>query len=113
MASDDYNVGRGKPPTAKQYPKGFSGNPSGRPPRRRKAIWEIIDHYMMQKREVIENGMVCKRTHFELILRQIDRQSLKKPTKRLERIEAKYEAFARSMPIRRKKRKKGKNAKKA
>lgn len=106
MANDDYDVGRGKPPSSKKYTKGCSGNPSGRPPRPRKAIWEIIDHHLMQKREVLENGTIRKRTHFELILRQIENQSLTKPSKRLERIENKYEAIARSMPIRRKRRKK-------
>jgi hypothetical protein len=108
MANEDYEIGWGKPPKANQYPNGRSGNPSGRPPRVRKAIWELIDHYMMQKREVLENGTVCKRTYFELILRQLESQALKKPTKRLARIEAKYEAFARAMPIRRKRRMKGK-----
>lgn len=106
MASDDYDVGRGKPPSSKKYPKGYSGNPKGRPPRPRKAIWEIIDHHLRQKRGVIENGTVRKYAHYALIMRQLDIQSLAKPTKRLERIEAKYEAIARSDPIRRKKRKK-------
>lgn len=108
MASDDYDVGRGKPPASKKFSKGSSGNLKGRPPRPRKAIWEIIDYHLMQKREVIENGTARKRAHYALILRQLDIQWLAKPTKRLERIEAKYEAIARSYPIRRKKRAKDK-----
>lgn len=31
---DPYDVGRGKPPKKTQFPKGVSGNPNGRPPKK-------------------------------------------------------------------------------
>ncbi|MBN9545433.1 MAG: hypothetical protein J0I19_08165 [Alphaproteobacteria bacterium] len=108
MATDEDGIGRGKPPKAYQFKKGRSGHPAGRPPRPRKAIWQLINHYLMQKCEVTENGKVRKLARYALILRRIESQMMKKPSKRLQRIEAKYEAFARAMPIRRKPRKKGK-----
>lgn len=62
----------------------------------------------MQKREVTEKGKVRKLACYALILRQIENLMMKKPSRRLQRIEAKYEGFARAMPIRRKPRDKGK-----
>jgi hypothetical protein len=56
----------------------------------------------MQKCEVTENGKVRKLARYALILRRIENQMMKKPSKRVQRIEAMYEAFARAMPIRRK-----------
>lgn len=41
----DYEIGKGKPPKASQFPPGVSGNPSGRPkrpPKLRKAMSSIL-----------------------------------------------------------------------
>lgn len=102
MSASDYKVGRGKPPKDRQYPKGKSGNSAGQPPREPLSIAKLIENAMMQKVEILENGRARKRAHYELILRQIQNTQLKKPSLRLLRIEAKYEMFARTQPIRRK-----------
>lgn len=36
--SDDYEIGRGRPPKHTQFPKGRSGNPKGRPRKPRRAL---------------------------------------------------------------------------
>lgn len=107
MSADDYEIGRGKPPKAHRWRKGESGNPPGRPKAERKSVAELIEANLMKKTEILEGGKSRKVTKFEIILRQIQAQQLKKPSRRLWRIEMKYEAYARSKPIRRKPRKEG------
>ena len=107
MTAEPYDVGWGKPPKAHNWPPGRSGHSPGRPRRPRKSVAELIVMNLMEKVEIMERGRLRKVTYYELILRQIQARLMEKPSRRLLRLEEKYEAFAQSMPIRRKRRKTG------
>jgi hypothetical protein len=56
-SSDDYKVGPGRPPKATRFPKGVSGNPSGRR-KRVESFWDILCDVAYSKVAVKGHGEV-------------------------------------------------------
>src|SRR5271154_1330380 len=64
-----YAVGYGKPPTSKQFRKGTSGNPKGRP-RGSKSLSTIVKETLDEKVVVRENGRRGKITMLAAMIKQ-------------------------------------------
>jgi Family of unknown function (DUF5681) len=64
-----YDVGYGKPPTSKQFRKGTSGNPKGRP-RGSKSLSTIVKETLDEKVVVRENGRRGKITMLAAMIKQ-------------------------------------------
>jgi hypothetical protein len=75
-----YEVGYGKPPRARQFKAGQSGNPKGRP---KGAMSEarILRELLHRKLDVRQNGRSRKITVFEAILLRFTEDALKGNTK--------------------------------
>jgi hypothetical protein len=58
-ATDDYKVGPGRPPIGSRYPKGVSGNPSGRR-KRVEDFWDIPRDVAYSKVAVKGHGQVAR-----------------------------------------------------
>jgi|tagenome__1003787_1003787.scaffolds.fasta_scaffold20606024_2 hypothetical protein len=67
---DNGSVGYGKPPDHSRFRKGVSGNPKGRP-KRKKDLATITDKVLGEKVVVTENGRRRSITKLELIIRQL------------------------------------------
>lgn len=79
-ASDDDDVGYGKPPRANQFKPGQSGNPKGRP-KGAKSEATILHELLQQKIGLNDRGKTRKITLYEAILRRIAEDCLKGNTK--------------------------------
>jgi hypothetical protein len=79
-ASDDNDVGYGKPPRANQFKPGKSGNPKGRP-RGPKSEATILQDLLQHKIGLSEHGKTRRITLHEAILRRIAEDCLKGNTK--------------------------------
>jgi Family of unknown function (DUF5681) len=79
-ASDDNEVGYGKPPRANQFKPGKSGNPKGRPAGARSEA-TILQDLVQRKIGLSERGKTRRITLLEGILRRIAEDSLKGNTK--------------------------------
>jgi len=66
---DDYEVGYRKPPLHSRFPKGKSGNPSGRP--RKKTLAEVVDAALHEPVVVTENGKRKTITKLEAMTKQL------------------------------------------
>jgi hypothetical protein len=79
-ASDDNDVGYGKPPQANQFKPGQSGNPKGRPAGA-KSEATILQDLLQHKIGLTERGKTRRITLHEAILRRIAEDCLKGNTK--------------------------------
>lgn len=70
FASEDYEVGYGKPPKNCQFKKGFSGNPFGRPKKTPNLEVELI-RQLRTKVIINENGKRRAVTKFEIFAKQL------------------------------------------
>jgi hypothetical protein len=52
---EDYEIGYGKPPKSRQFKKGVSGNPSGRPKKPSDSASELMKE-LQSKVTLLENG---------------------------------------------------------
>ena len=82
----DYAVGYGRPPTASRFPKGVSGNPKGRPRRKRvdddqagdsrQAFCDVILEEANRRVTIVENGRKVTSTILDLGLRRLSTAGL-------------------------------------
>ncbi|MDX2145200.1 MAG: DUF5681 domain-containing protein [Rhodospirillaceae bacterium] len=63
-------VGYGKPPKQHRFQKGQSGNPSGRP-KKRKPVQSMLTAFLNQKRTVERNGKKERLTRREILMNRI------------------------------------------
>jgi Family of unknown function (DUF5681) len=66
-----YEVGRGRPPKANQWPKGKSANPGGRSSPRPTGLLEIIDKLLLASVKITRDGVPKRVTTLEAILEQL------------------------------------------
>jgi hypothetical protein len=67
----DYEIGRGRPPKASQWPKGKSANPGGRSSRRPTGLLEMIDKLLLTHVKITRDGVSKRVTTLEAILEQL------------------------------------------
>jgi hypothetical protein len=67
----DYEVGRGRPPKANQWPKGKSANPGGRSSRRPTGLLEMIDKLLLTHVKITRDGVSKRVTTLEAILERL------------------------------------------
>ena len=72
----DYEVGYGKPPRDKQFQKGMSGNPRGRPRNSRNTA-TIFNEESDSRITVTENGRTLRLTKRELVLKGVVNKAAK------------------------------------
>ena len=70
MASDDYEVGYGKPPRHSRFQKGRSGNPAGKK-NPRQSPGQIWQRLLQETVTVSENGRKRTMTKLELVFSQM------------------------------------------
>jgi hypothetical protein len=75
-ASQDYEVGYGRPPKATQFAKGASGNPAGRPKGSR-TVGATLQDILQQKIAVTENGKSKRLPVFEVMLRRLVNEAMR------------------------------------
>jgi uncharacterized protein DUF5681 len=66
-----YEIGRGRPPKATQWPKGKSANPGGRSSPRSTGLLEIIDKLLLTSVKITIDGVSKRVTTLEAILVQL------------------------------------------
>jgi hypothetical protein len=72
----DYVVGYGRPPKHTQFPRGQSGNPSGRP-QGSQNLATVLLKTMRQRIKVAENGQARYVTKFEAVIVQLVNKALR------------------------------------
>ncbi len=96
-ASDDNDVGYGKPPRANQFKPGESGNPKGRP-KGAKSEATILQDLLQHKIGLSEHGKNRRITLHEAILRRIAEDCLKGNTKSAAFLLNRYHAMTSNEP---------------
>jgi Family of unknown function (DUF5681) len=66
-----YEIGRGRPPKATQWPKGKSANPGGRSSPRPTGLLEMIDKLLLTSIRITIDGVSKRVTTLEAILAQL------------------------------------------
>src|SRR6476659_10178614 len=66
-----YEIGRGRPPKANQWPKGKSANPGGRSSPRPTGLLEMIDKLLLTSVKITRDGVSKRVTTLEAILEQL------------------------------------------
>jgi len=66
-----YEIGRGRPPKATQWPKGKSANPGGRSSPRPTGLLEIIDKLLLTHVKITIDGVSKRVSTLEAILQQL------------------------------------------
>ena len=74
--SERYEVGYGHPPREHRFTKGKSGNPRGRPKKKRSAA-ELVDKKLSQKMDVQINGQKASITVVEGIVHTLAQSAMK------------------------------------
>lgn len=95
---DDYEVGYGKPPAERRFPKGQSGNPKGRP-RGAKSFSTLLDGALNEKVNVKEDGRRRRISKREAMVKQLvnkaasgDHRSIQLLVALLQQLEARRDA---------------------
>jgi hypothetical protein len=66
-----YEVGRGRPPKATQWPKGKSANPGGQSSPRPTGLLEMIDKLLLASVKITRDGVSKRVTTLEAILERL------------------------------------------
>jgi hypothetical protein len=74
--SENYEVGKGRPPLSTRWKPGQSGNPRGRP-KGAKKVATILHETMQQKIEIKEKGQTRRISVWEAIVRTLRNNALK------------------------------------
>ncbi len=83
--SDDYEVGRGKPPRHSQFKKGMSGNAKGRPRGTRNFVSDLRDE-LAEPVNVREGGSVSRVSSQRAALKKLRDKALKGDQRALDRM---------------------------
>ena len=75
-STGDYDIGYGKPPKEHRFPKGTSGNPRGRP-KKRKTVGERLEDILQKKISVQKGGKIQQVPVLDAILQGIALKALK------------------------------------
>jgi hypothetical protein len=73
--NDDYKIGYGRPPLHTQFPKGKSGNPTGKRAQRPTTV-ELIERELRKTVVVTENGKQKRITKHEAMMMRCVQQAL-------------------------------------
>jgi hypothetical protein len=92
-SSDDYRIGRGRPPRKTRWKKGQSGNPHSKKLKQPESTVVIIDRLLLEPVQVTLNGESKKIPTLEAILLQL-LQKAKSGSERAYRTLLKYQEFA-------------------
>jgi Family of unknown function (DUF5681) len=92
--SEDYEVGKGRPPLSTRWKPGQSGNPKGRP-KGAKNLVTIFHESFKQKLEIQERGKFRQITALEAIVKKLMNEALKGNLKAIEFLLAKQPEIAR------------------
>lgn len=76
--TDDYNVGYKKPPKHTRFQKGKSGNPGGRPPKKREVVADDIKALLNDQIAVTQNGKQTSKHPKEVELQSLLKRVIEK-----------------------------------
>ncbi|MBN8966509.1 MAG: hypothetical protein J0H89_14330 [Rhizobiales bacterium] len=93
MSTDEYRVGRGRPPLDTRWKKGQSGNPRHRKRARTESVLVTIDRLLLRPIQLSLNGETRKQPALAAIVLQLLRKALSGNI-RAYRVLIKYQQFA-------------------
>jgi hypothetical protein len=66
-----YEIGYRRPPQASYFPRGKSGNPKGRPPRRPKSLFEALQEELAREHTVVVGGNTSTASGAQLVAKRL------------------------------------------